>query len=299
MERSGSVSRGLSPVIGVILMVAIAVVLSAAAATFILSLSQETDPQPDVALQLEETDGVTYRLLHKGGEDLVGNETRFLGVANPNALHGETLRAGDAVEVVPVSADVTLVWSGENTDHTLQRFEVDASTLPYTAANIDKECAWVESNINSNGDLDMSGDEAACSTTEETDTGISDIDIDIDSGSVLVGDISTDGDVDVDSSDVVGSITTNSDDITITDNSNIYADVVAKPNTNIDIDGNSNVTGAVVMEGAAGSGSLSIDSVDIDGHLYVDPGDLSCSDATIGPNDKSCSEYSPRDPSGY
>ena len=300
MRRAWPSERSVSPVIGIILMTAIVVVLAAVATSFVLELSQEADPQPDVVLQLEQPEhGVSHALHHESGDDLVGNRTRLLGVANGNALHGNTLRAGETVEVVPVDDEVSLVWSGENTDHTLQTFDVDASKIPYSAANMDNECDWVEDDINDNGDLDMSNDEAACSVTDETDTGVSDIDIDIDSDSVLVGDIDTDGDIDVDSSDVVGGITTDSDDITITDSSSIYGDVVAQPGTNIDIDGGSHVTGDVVLKGV-GSGSLSLDDIDVDGHVYADSGDISgCSSVTIGPSNQNCSEYNFKDPSSY
>ena len=59
------------------------------------------------------------------------------------------------------------------------------------------------------------------------------------------------------------------------------------------MDGDSEVTGAVVVT----SGDLDLDDVDIDGHVYVDSGDLnSCSGVTIGPNDEGCGTYSFRDP---
>jgi FlaG/FlaF family flagellin (archaellin) len=289
--------RGVSPVVGVALLVVIVTVLSATVGYIVLGLSEETDPQPNVALELEQTDNnVTYVLGHQSGDTVEGNKTRLAGVGDEDALEGERFKAGQKVRVVPVDDEVTLLWYGENTGHTVQTFDVDTSTLPHGIANIEQECAWVKQNINANGDLDMSGDKAVCGVTEDTNTGASDVDIDLDGGSVLVGDIDTNGDVDVDSSVVAGDVTTTSNDITVTDNSDIYGDVVAPPGRNIDIDGNSNVTGAVVVDG----GSLSLDTVDIDGHVYANPGDVSgCSNAQLGPSDTSCAAYSFRDPSDY
>lgn len=95
---------------------------------------------------------------------------------------------------------------------------------------------------------------------------------------------------------VTGDVTTTSSDITVTGKSDVYGDVVASPGTTIEIDGTSSVTGAVVVDG----GSLSLDTVDIDGHVYANPGDVSgCSSAELGPGDTSCGAYSFRTPSDY
>jgi len=291
-------NRAVSPVIGVALLVAIVVILTAVAGYVILGLTEESDAQPDVVIRLDSTDEqVGYTLEHVSGETLDGNRTTLIGTANEDALHGRTLRADDEVEIVPVESEIRLVWRGENSEHTLRTYEVNESSLPYEVDELDAKCSWVEEQMKSNsGDLDMTDDEAVCDVTGDTEVGATDVDIDLDSGSALVGNIDTGGDVDVDSSLVVGDVTTDSDDIVVTDESEIYGDIVAQPGTNIDIDGNSSVGGAVVVT----SGSLSLDEVDVDGHVYVDPSDVSgCSNATLGPNDESCAEYGFRDPSNY
>jgi cytoskeletal protein CcmA (bactofilin family) len=294
-EQAGD--RGISPIVGVALLVTIVTFLAVTTGYILVGIADETDPQPTVALELEPTESnVTFVLRHRSGEPIDGDKTRLVGVGNEDVLDGERFQVGEKIRIVPVDDEVKLLWFGENTGHIIQTFAVDTSTLSHGIANISSECPWVEQNINANGDLDMNSDKAVCDVTEDTDTGATDIDIDLDSGSVLVGNIDTDGDVDVDSSVVVGDVTTTSSDITVTDNSNIYGDVVASPGTNIDIDGGSSVTGAVVVDG----GSVSLDSVDIDGHVYATPGDVSgCSDAELGPDDKSCAAYSFRDPSNY
>jgi FlaG/FlaF family flagellin (archaellin)/cytoskeletal protein CcmA (bactofilin family) len=297
MRAEPADGRGISPVIGIAVLVVIVTILSATVGYVALGLADETDPQPNVALELKQTENnVTFVLRHRGGETLTGNKTALRGVGDEEALYGEEFGAGDEVEVVPVEEEVRLVWFGENTDHVVQTFDVDTSDIPHGIANIDRECSWAEQNINANGDLEMAGDSAVCDVREDISTGASNVDIDLDSGSVLVGDLDTDGDIDVDSSVVAGDVTTTSSDITITDNSDVYGDVIASPGTNIDIDGNSNVTGAVLVDG----GSLSLDTVDIDGHVYANPGDVSgCSNAELGPDGKSCAAYSFREPSNY
>jgi hypothetical protein len=291
--------RGLSPVIGAILIVAIVAILSVVIGSMVLGLTDETDSQPSVALDLEPTgDGVTYRLSHTDGQNLTGDRTRLIGAADEEVLHGKHLRAGDDVEIVPVSDELKLVWMGENTGHTLATFEVDPASLRYNPGTIDKGCGWVEQEINDQGDLDMSDTSAVCDVTADTNTGKDDIAIDLDTDSVLVGNIDTDGDVDVDSSDVVGGITTDADDITIASGSNIYGNVVAQPDTNIDIAGGSSVTGDVVVKG----GSLSLDGVTITGEVYADDDDLSCSNTSIGSDSatsRGCSEYEFKDPAAY
>jgi flagellin-like protein len=289
--------RGISPVIGVALLVVIVTILSATVAYIALGLADEIDPQPTVALELEQTDNnVVFELRHQSGEIIDGNKTRLVGVGDEDALKGERFQAGEVVQVVPVNDEVKLTWSGENTEHTIQTFDVNTNTLPHDIPNINQECDWVQQNIDASGDLNMSGDNAICDVTGDVNTGGSPVNIDLASGSVLVGDINNDGDVDLDSSVVAGDVTSAGSDIVVTTSSDIYGDVVASPGTNVDIDGNSNVTGDVVVDG----GSLSLDTVDIEGHVYANPGDISgCSNAELGPNDENCDAYSYRDPSNY
>jgi FlaG/FlaF family flagellin (archaellin) len=277
-------------------MVAIVVVLAGITAAFVFSSTEETDPQPDVVMTVVDSeDGTTVALRHESGDTIAGNKTRLVGAADEAAFHGRQLRAGQTVEVVPTEAELTLVWSGENTDYVIQEFDVDARSLPYNPDDVDRECGWVETNVGANGDLDMSGDAANCNVKDDLEASIDDVNVDLQSGALLVGDVDTDGDVDLDGSKVVGDVVSNADDITITGASSVYGTVIARSGTNIDIDGNSYVRGDVVVKG----GSLSLNSVDIDGHVYASDDDFpsSCTDTTIGPDEESCSEYDPRDPS--
>ncbi|MES3516724.1 MAG: type IV pilin N-terminal domain-containing protein [Natronomonas sp.] len=287
-------NRGLTPVVGVALLIVIVLILSAFIAISVSELSEETDPQPAVALSLEATDDeVTYTIRHVSGEPLSENRTELRGVADEEALHGAEFTPGEAVEVVPVSDEVTLVWHGDDTAHVVQTFEVES--VPYDIDTLDHECQWVESNIEDDGDLEMSDTSAACSVTGDTDTGEEDIDVDLATGSLLIGDIDTDGDVDIDDSEVAGDVATDADDITVTEESTVYGDVVARPGTNTDIDGGSRVTGDVVVE----DGSLTLDDATIEGDVYVDEDDFTCSSGTIGPDEVDCTSYTPKDPADY
>jgi FlaG/FlaF family flagellin (archaellin) len=287
--------RGVSPVVGVTLLVAIVVFVTSAAGYVTLGLAGETKPAPDVAMEFEPTgDGVMYTLQHVSGEGLTGNQTRLIGVADEDALHGERLRAGQTTEVVPVGTEVTLLWYGDGEGYTLHTFDVDPDELAFDVGTIDNRCDFVEQEMtNNSGDLDLTDEQAVCNVTADVDLDQDDNDLDLDNNSTLIGDI--DGDVDLDSSAVVGGVASEGNDITITDESEVSGDVVADTGTNIDIDGESQVDGAVVVDG----GSLSLDNVDVDGPVYADPDDVSCSGSTLGPDDESCSEYNYRDPDDY
>ncbi len=275
-------------------MVAIVVLLAGITATFVFGSTDETDPQPDVVMTVVDTaDSTTVALRYESGDTLAGNKTRLVGAIDETAFHGGKLQAGDTVEVTPTEQELKLVWSGENTDYVVQTFEVETNALPYNPEDVDRACDWVEKNISGN-ELEMNGEAANCNLKDDLETSYDPLDADLKSDSLLVGDIDTDGDVDVISSTVVGDVISDADDITITSASSIYGTVIARPNTNIDIDGDSYVRGDVVVN----SGTLDLDSVDIDGHVYASDDDFpsSCPDTTIGPDEESCGEYDPRDP---
>ena len=229
-QVSPQTGRAVSPVVGIVLLVAVVAITAAVAGSLVVGLTDETDPAPTVAMELEPTgDGVSYTLEHVSGDDLSGERTRLIGVADEEALPGEEFRAGEDVTVVPVEEQVRLVWDGDDTSYTVQTFDVDSSGLAFDAGSIDYRCDWVEQNINANGDLDMNDDTAVCDVTDGTNTGLTDINIDINNDAALLGNIDTDGDVDVDSSIVASDVTTDGNDITITGGSEIYGDVVAQP----------------------------------------------------------------------
>ncbi len=62
--------RGVSPVIGVILMVAITVILAAVIGTFVLGLGDSLEQAPQAQLDAELTSSDTIQISHNGGDAL-------------------------------------------------------------------------------------------------------------------------------------------------------------------------------------------------------------------------------------
>ncbi len=96
--------RAMSPVIGVVLMVAITVVLAGAIGAFVFGLTptdQSTTPVANLAFEVTDDDNVT--ISHEGGEPIELADTTLLLDGNvdetfdPNA----TLRSGGQLEVDP------------------------------------------------------------------------------------------------------------------------------------------------------------------------------------------------------
>ena len=70
--------RAVSPVIGVILMVAITVILAAVIGAFVLGLGGETQETPQASLSFELVDG-DVEVEHRGGDTFNTSDTRIAG----------------------------------------------------------------------------------------------------------------------------------------------------------------------------------------------------------------------------
>lgn len=105
MSRSNSSERAVSPVIGVILMVAITVVLAAVIGVFVLGLGDEIgSTSPSVMLDFEPVDNETIELVHSGGDtlDLDSGDYSVLveGSTDDGATFvASTLSAGESTDV--------------------------------------------------------------------------------------------------------------------------------------------------------------------------------------------------------
>ncbi|PSQ07388.1 type IV pilin [Halobacteriales archaeon QS_5_68_33] len=119
-------NRAVSPVVGTVLLVAIAVALSALMAAVTFGTGGPREPAPDVVLELEQTDRpVAHELVVEGGDTLVGEKVEFRGTADEDPLAGR-LRAGESVTVYPVEDTVRVVWFGEyGTTQILATFDPD------------------------------------------------------------------------------------------------------------------------------------------------------------------------------
>jgi flagellin-like protein len=139
--------RAVSPVISVILMVAITVILAAVIATFVLGLGESTTSEaPSVTFQFEyQQDSGDVRVSHAAGETVDGNQLRFAGAAlektefgNITEWSGNDVKSGDRATVsVQGGETLQIVW--QNADKTstavLGTYEVPATT-PATNAVI-------------------------------------------------------------------------------------------------------------------------------------------------------------------
>ena len=104
-----------SPVIGVILMVAITVILAAVIAAFVLDTGDTEDPAPDLAFDTEETgDGLEITIV-SGDSDADPELLEFEG----DGADFDDLTAGSTATI---SSDADLVWDD---DTLIRSFEVD------------------------------------------------------------------------------------------------------------------------------------------------------------------------------
>jgi flagellin-like protein len=130
---SGDEDRGVSPVIGVILMVAITVILAAVIATFVLGLGEsvsQTAPQVTVDWDYNES-GSYVNATHNGGATLTNDSLSLSASGSSTTLVPGTLdeyEAGDEIgsfESVSDGETLRIIWSSEGGDNTatLAEFE--------------------------------------------------------------------------------------------------------------------------------------------------------------------------------
>lgn len=309
--------RGVSPVVGVVTLVALVVALTAVSGGILFSLTQERDPAPGVSMSLESNPSEPGQVLvHEGGDVLDGENVEIRGVAAPEGLAGTELVAGEDHPVLATEDTVSVVWFGDHgTSYVLGEFSVpDDETLPEP----DEGCGWVDSETNGGtDDVDVVGIVVACDV-------VTDRTIEVQNGGTIIGDTRSDTkEVDADDAHFYG-------DVTVDNNFNVQAGFVAGSVDSADLVkvDNSTVRGSVeavdTVEVIAGSsvggdvtsdtslvkvldsdvsgsvatdGSVKLQGATVGGHVYVDSSDFDCTDSTI--NGQDCGEYSPRDPDDY
>jgi flagellin-like protein len=130
-------NRAVSPVIGVILMVAITVILAAVIGTFVLGLGdqvQQTSPNAQWDWEGTNTDGVT--VTHEGGDSIPEARLKVAGAdgAGPycNAdsdWSSDPVEAGDSCGTfTPGEGEARLIWTAEGggQSSTLSSYDVPA-----------------------------------------------------------------------------------------------------------------------------------------------------------------------------
>lgn len=264
-------SRGISPVVGVALLVAIVLLLSALTAGYLVGLSEEPEPAPEVVLALEGAEEPGEgTLLHREGERLDGDQVRLRGVADPRTLAGEELTAGIREDVVPTADTIEVIWLGEgDTSYRLAEFDVDPSAVVPAP---DVACSWVDSETNGGTD-DITIDDLVVNCDVVTDRVIelrnggviigdtrSDTKLlDVDGGQIL-GDVVVEKDANLQDGVVTGSVTAHTEGVKL-DNGTVDGGVTAEKG--VDVDPDSSVGGTVHSR----SKGVDLQSASVDGDV--------------------------------
>ncbi|WP_277555174.1 type IV pilin N-terminal domain-containing protein [Halobaculum limi] len=118
--------RAVSPVIGVILMVAITVILAAVIGSFVLGLGnsvQETAPNANFQFDYTENGNGTYNVsaTHTGGDTIPAADSLNISAAGGNgtvvqAFPTDGVSAGDSaiIDAVANDTEVRVIWTAQN-----------------------------------------------------------------------------------------------------------------------------------------------------------------------------------------
>lgn len=142
-EPASRPDRGVSPVIGVILMVAITVILAAVLGAFVLDLGQiEANSSPSASLTVDTTPSAHHvNVSHVGGDGLHAERTRVV-ITNESDGVSTTYGVGSGADVFSVGEEVGFNTSTPSTTWSLQpgtdSFEL-VSGNQYTVEFIDTE----------------------------------------------------------------------------------------------------------------------------------------------------------------
>jgi len=114
--------RAVSPVIGVILMVAITVILAAVIGTFVLNLGQSTgQATPQVSMSFK-WNGTAVTVADEGGDTLTTDNSNNVTVTNGtktviwlDGTHGSSVSAGDSISMNASAGDtIRVVWKSDS-----------------------------------------------------------------------------------------------------------------------------------------------------------------------------------------
>ncbi|QSG06070.1 type IV pilin [Halapricum desulfuricans] len=111
-----------SPVIGVILMVAITVILAAVIASFVLGLGDTTTTTPTATLEFDDT-GSQVDIYHESGDTLDGDnlDVKVDGSSVSPGLGGSDFTSGDLIATVGSGdygsgSEISVVWTSDSGD---------------------------------------------------------------------------------------------------------------------------------------------------------------------------------------
>ena len=108
--------RGVSPVIGVILMVAITVILAAVIGTFVLGLGDSLNQAPQSTLNVDSSNSTSFNVSHNGGDGIPASDLQISvegttdAFTNGSITSGEEFTVGSTVTFL--SGDLTNSFTG-------------------------------------------------------------------------------------------------------------------------------------------------------------------------------------------
>lgn len=129
--RSAPGERGLSPVVGSALLIAIVVLLVSVSAVMIFGLTEESPAAPTASFELEPVGGGEYVLELTAGDTIDGDRIEIQGAENSSVLAGSKLVASETVRIEPTRETIRIVWFEDisgGVSYTLRTFEVDPSS---------------------------------------------------------------------------------------------------------------------------------------------------------------------------
>lgn len=309
--------RALSPVIGVVLLVAIVLLLSVAASGILFGLTDEREPAPEVTFSLESDQQPGERWIrHDQGQIIDGDKVELRGVADPETMAGTRLAAGERHPVVPTAETIEMVWEGDHgTTYLLWEFSVEPSVV---VPEPDEGCQWVQTESNGGTD-DVKVDGVVVNCEIETDKVIEIQDgavighvtsrtklLDVDDGDVY-GDVIVENDVNLQDGTIVGSVTARTENVKI-DTGTVEGSIEAQKVIEV-IDGSSvdgpvrstnrdvKVLSSSVDGDVVGADGVKLQDATVEGDVYAPPAGFDCTNAEI--NGEDCSAYTPKDPAGY
>jgi len=122
-------SRGVSPVIGVILMVAITVILAAVIATFVMNMGPNENTVPNAQFEFEEDSSGTgdFIVAHDGGQAVPHSEITLSSSSAGSLAGSGDYTAGDPVvnSLTAGTGTVEIIWENPNSDETQVIFSED------------------------------------------------------------------------------------------------------------------------------------------------------------------------------
>ena len=123
-------SRAVSPVIGVILMVAITVILAAVIGTFVLGLGDQVESAPHASFSFDlDESSDTLTVSHRGGDTIDESDIEVRGLSsNPTVFDGSSFSAGESRDISLTDGDegdtVNIVYISDGSETILGTYTI-------------------------------------------------------------------------------------------------------------------------------------------------------------------------------